>query len=65
MKGAKVEKIYPLEGRTDFIKYVIMNNGEMAKDFENKVIYFDEFNLEQANIVCKAINRVSNKNFSI
>ena len=31
-----------------------------AKDFENKLTYFDEFSLEQANIVCKAINRVNN-----
>ena len=55
--SAKVEKIYPLEGRTDFIKYVIKDNGVLATDFENKVMYFDEFNLEQAKRVCKAINK--------
>lgn len=62
MKGAKVEKVYPIEGRTDFFKYVIMDNGKIATDFENKEMYFDEFDLERATTVCKAINKTKKIN---
>ena len=27
----KVKKVYPIKGRRDFFKYVVMDNGEIAK----------------------------------
>jgi hypothetical protein len=40
-----VKKVYPIKGRTDFFKYVVMDNGVIAKGFQgnsfNEPMYFD------------------------
>lgn len=61
---ATVEKVFPIKGRTDFFKYVIKDEGVIVKDFEGKEMYFDSFNLKQANLVCEAYNNVNDLNSS-
>jgi len=68
---ATVTKVYPIEGRKDFFKYTILKKGEsifnkdakLHTDFQGKEMYFDD--KEQADYVCKAINKVAriNKDF--
>ena len=40
-----VKKVYPIEGRKDFFKYVVMDNGQIAKGFQgnrfDEPMYFD------------------------
>jgi len=40
-----VKKVYPIKGRRDFFKYVVMDNGVIAKGFQgnsfNEPMYFD------------------------
>jgi len=54
----KIVKVYPIEGRTDFYKYTIQSDGNLAKDFEGKEMFFE--NEEQAELVCKSKNKVNN-----
>jgi hypothetical protein len=35
-----VKKVYPIEGRKDFYKYVVIDNGQIAKGFQGNK--FDE-----------------------
>lgn len=37
----RIKKVYPIKGRKDFFKYVIMDNGAIAIDFNGKEMYFD------------------------
>ena len=36
----------------------------IVKDFKGKEMYFDSFNLKQANLVCEAYNTVNDLNSS-
>lgn len=54
-----LQKHYPIEGRTDFFKYVIQTPKGLAKDFKGEVMYFDEFNKGQAERVLEAIKKTS------
>lgn len=40
-----VKKVYPIKGNKDFFKYVVMDNGVIAKGFQgnsfDKPMYFD------------------------
>ena len=64
---ATVKKIYPIGGRRDFFKYVILATGEsifnsnakIRKYFKGESMYFDD--IESARDVCSAINRVESK----
>lgn len=51
-----------MEGRTDFFKYVIFKDAKIATNFEGIEMYFDEFDLERATTVCKAINKTKKIN---
>tara|TARA_R110000782_G_scaffold83880_1_gene163981 strand:+ start:1648 stop:1863 length:216 start_codon:yes stop_codon:yes gene_type:complete len=62
-----VKKVYPIEGRKDFFKYVILDNNDIfnknaviAKDFNKKEMYFDC--KKQADRVCEARNKVKRIN---
>ena len=57
-----LEKYYPIENRKDFFKWVIVTPNGLAKDYQGEVMYFDEFNLENAKTVLKAIKKVALKN---
>ncbi len=65
---AQIKRVYPIEGRKDFHKYVIIKTGEsgfndnakLHKDFNGEEMYFQD--REQARYVCRAINRVESKN---
>ena len=61
---ATVEKVFPIKGRTDFFKYLIKDEGVIVKDFKGKEMYFDSFNLKQANLVCEAYSTVNDLNSS-
>lgn len=41
-----VKKVYPIKGRRDFFKYVVMDSGKIAKGFAGgrgkKEMYFDD-----------------------
>ena len=56
MKQIEVKKVYPIEGRTDFFKFVVMDNGQIAKGFHGNSndaeMYFD--NKEDAKRVADA-----------
>ena len=56
----RVKKVYPIKGRKDFFKYVIMDNGKIAKGFQgnknNVELYFD--NKASANRVANAKRKV-------
>lgn len=52
-------KHFPIDGRKDFYKWVIMTPKGIARDFEGKPMYFDSFELERAKSVLKAIKKVS------
>lgn len=56
---SRVKKVFPIEGRKDFFKYVIDENGQIAKDYKEKEMYFDD--KSQAVLVCNARNKVRNK----
>lgn len=67
---AAIKKVYPIEDRKDFYKYVIIDEGSIfnddaivAKDFKGNEMYFDC--ITSAQRVCDARNRVKriNKNF--
>lgn len=57
-----LEKRYPIEGRRDFFKWVIVTPNGLAKDFEGKEMYFDPFNFELAKSVMLANRRVARMN---
>lgn len=38
----RVEKYYPIEGRNDFFKYAVMNGNEIAEDYDNNKMIFQE-----------------------
>ena len=57
---AYIKKVYPIEGRKDFYKYVIIENKQLCKDYRKKEMYFDC--IEQAKMVCDARNRVKRIN---
>ena len=40
-KKILVKKVYPIKGRRDFFKYVVMDAGKIAKDFRGKEMYFN------------------------
>lgn len=56
----RVKKVYPIKGRNDFFKYVIMDNGKIAKGFQgnknNVELYFD--NKASADRVANAKRKV-------
>lgn len=55
----KIEKYYPNEFRKDFFKYVIVDaEGNKALDFEGKEMYFEEWQLKQAEQVLASIKKV-------
>ncbi len=41
----RIKKVFPIKGRRDFFKYVVMDNGEIAKGFQgnkfDEPMYFD------------------------
>lgn len=41
-----VKKVYPIKGRRDFFKYVVIDNGAIAKGFQgnrfDSEMYFDQ-----------------------
>ena len=53
---ATVKKIYPIGGRRDFFKYVILATGEsifnsnakLRKDFKGESMYFDDIESARA-----------------
>jgi len=51
-----VDKIFPIEGREDFFKYVVMNNGKLATGINKEVMYFDK--LQEAEGVREACQKV-------
>jgi len=59
-----IEKVYPLKdmNRYDFHKYMVWNKGEQAKDFANKVMYFDKYGgaLRVRN-ACIEVNKANKK----
>jgi hypothetical protein len=59
-----VKKVYPIEGRKDFYKYVVMDNGHIAKGFQGNK--FDEpmyfMNKEDAQRVADARRKVRKLN---
>lgn len=57
-----LEKYYPIEGRKDFYKWVIVTPTGLAKDWQGKEMYFDSFNLELAKTTLKAIRKVARTN---
>jgi hypothetical protein len=60
----KIIKYFPIDGREDFFKYVIINgDGAIHKDWEKKEMYFEEFQLEQAERVLESINNVEQLNY--
>lgn len=55
--------VYPIKGRTDFFKYVIDEGSEgIAKDFDGKEMYFDDYN--QACLVCDARNKARQTHYN-
>lgn len=54
-----LEKHYPIEGRKDFYKWVIVTPNGKAKDYKDEVMYFDEFDFEHARKVLQAIKRTA------
>lgn len=59
IKSIKVKKVYPIKGRKDFYKYVILNDGKIAKDFQGKQMYFNA--KKDANYVANAQRKVRSK----
>ena len=58
-----IEKVYPIEGRKDFFKYVLKDkNGNIKKDYQGKEMYFDEWDLDNAKSVKKSIETVNQLN---
>jgi len=59
-----VKKVYPISGRKDFFKYVVIDNGQIAKGFQgNKFdteMYFDS--KEDAERVATARRKVQKLN---
>ena len=59
-----VKKVYPIKGRRDFFKYVVMDNGAIAKGFQgnkwDEPMYFDS--KERAEEVAKARRKVQKLN---
>jgi hypothetical protein len=55
-----VKKVYPIKGRKDFFKYVVMDNGVIAKGFQgnsfDEPMYFDS--KEHADMVANARRKV-------
>lgn len=63
-----VKKVYPIKNRKDFFKYVVMDNGQIAKGFQgnrfDEPMYFDS--KEHAESVANARRKVQklNRQFS-
>lgn len=57
-----LEKRYPIEGRKDFFKWVIVTPEGLAKDINGKEMYFDEFNFDLAKKVMFAKRHVAKLN---
>lgn len=59
-----VKKVYPIKGRRDFFKYVVMDSGKIAKGFagrgSDKEMYFDS--KASADRVANARKRVQKLN---
>lgn len=59
-----VKKVYPIQGRKDFFKYVVIDNGQIAKGFQgnkwDQPMYFD--NKEDAERVANARRKVRQLN---
>ena len=59
-----VKKVYPIKGRRDFFKYVVMDTGKIARGFgsggNNVEMYFD--NKASADRVANARKRVQKAN---
>lgn len=51
-----IEKVFPIKGREDFFKYVVMVNKEIATDLMNQPMYFDK--IEEAEAVQDACQKV-------
>lgn len=59
----EIIKYFPHESRQDFFKYIIVDeNGKIWTDWEGKEMYFEEFQLSQAEIVLESINKVNSLN---
>lgn len=54
-----LEKHHPIKDRKDFYKWVIVTPNGLAKDYKGEVMYFDDFNLEHAKNVLRAIKKVA------
>lgn len=55
VKEYYMEKTFPIDGRTDFYKWVLMTPNGIANGLDGKPMFFDEFNSEQAKRVLKAL----------
>lgn len=53
------KKVYPIEGRLDFVKFVSIKDGEVAKDYKDEEMYWD--NKEQADRITDALIEVAKK----
>ena len=62
-KMITIKKVYPIDGRKDFFKYVVMDNGVIAKGFQgnsfDQPMYFD--NREDAARIANARKKVQLK----
>lgn len=56
----RVEKIYPIKGRKDFFKFVVMEGDNIAKGMDGKEMYFDSE--KTALSICSARKRVNKLN---
>jgi hypothetical protein len=54
-----IEKFYPINGRTDFFKLVIVTPDGLATDYKGDIMYFDEFRRAYAIKTLKAIKITS------
>jgi len=61
-----VKKVYPIKGRRDFFKYVVIDNGKIAKGFQgnrnNVEMYFDQkSSAERVANARRKLNQLSKK----
>ena len=57
-----LEKHFPKKEDDTFFKWRIVTPNGLATDFEGKVMYFDEFNLDHAKNVLRAIKKTDRLN---
>ena len=58
-----IEKVYPIQGRKDFFKYVLKDqHGNIHKDYKGEEMYFDEWALDRAKEVKQSIETVNQLN---